>query len=297
MGLGKLFKNLYMLTQIDLTQFRGVNVQNIYSHMNAMMDNVVYELPEHLQAISKPKIKDFDSTIDALLNSRASFCRFGDGELLLISGSGIGFQKADPALATRLSDILTSERDDIFIGINYQYYYADLSNFLDYGKFVYRTRIHEIRSCLNALLVPGKQYYAAGVTSAYVIYKDYDFESHFYKLRTLWCDKDIVVICGDRVFKEIEYSIFDNSGSIEFQYAPTMNAFDSYDSIVGAAKNHSKDKLVVCILGPTAKVLAYDLAMCGYRALDLGHIAKDYDAYMKCMPKNKKTIGDFFKPD
>lgn len=32
-------------------------------------------------------------------------------------------------------------------------------------------------------------------------------------------------------------------------------------------------------------------------AWDVGHLAKDYDAYMRHIEKNKKNIDKFFRPD
>ena len=54
---------------------------------------------------------------------------------------------------------------------------------------------------------------------------------------------------------------------------------------------------MILILGPTATVLSYDLNNLGYRALDLGHIAKDYDAFCKKLNKDSNTISGFFAPD
>lgn len=50
------------------------------------------------------------------------------------------------------------------------------------------------------------------------------------------------------------------------------------------AKKIDKNRIICIILGPTATVLAYDLAKEGYQALDLGHIVKAYNFY--------KTNGD-----
>ena len=49
--------------------------------------------------------------------------------------------------------------------------------------------------------------------------------------------------------------------------------------------------------GPTAKVLVSYLTFLGYRALDLGHIAKDYDWYKKQIPHNQNNCDKFFSPD
>ncbi len=32
-------------------------------------------------------------------------------------------------------------------------------------------------------------------------------------------------------------------------------------------------------------------------AWDIGHLAKDYDAYMRGIDKNEENIVEFFKPD
>ena len=59
-----------------------------------------------------------------------------------------------------------------------------------------------------------------------------------------------------------------------------------------------KNKVFICILGPTAKVLTYDLAMHGWQALDLGHIAKSYDWFMQNKTiDDMKSAMDFFSPD
>ena len=58
-----------------------------------------------------------------------------------------------------------------------------------------------------------------------------------------------------------------------------------------------KEKLVIAILGPTATLLAWDLSQCGYQALDFGHIAKDYNSFMKKDPQNIENIQKFFDKD
>lgn len=46
-------------------------------------------------------------------------------------------------------------------------------------------------------------------------------------------------------------------------------------------KGYDKDFIHILMCGPTAKVLVVDLTDMGFRALDLGHLAKDYDWYYK----------------
>lgn len=75
------------------------------------------------------------------------------------------------------------------------------------------------------------------------------------------------------------------------------NAFAVYNELLEKLKKYDKDKLIILILGQTATVLAYDLANLGYRALDLGHIAKDYDYFIKNIERNQINAVKFFSAD
>lgn len=150
---------------------------------------------------------------------------------------------------------------------------------------------------LKNLLDMSKTYIPTEITQMYMHFADYDFTQYFEKLKNIWKDKDIVIVCGDRVFNNIEKNIFDCASSVEYVYCPTTNAFSQYDEILNNLKKINNSKLIIMILGPTATVLAYDLNNLGYRALDFGHIAKDYDAYCKKLVKDYKNIAKFFGAD
>ena len=47
------------------------------------------------------------------------------------------------------------------------------------------------------------------------------------------------------------------------------------------ADNISKETLIIISLGPTATVLAYDLSLMGYQAIDIGHIDNEYEWYLR----------------
>ena len=62
-----------------------------------------------------PAVKNTKDTIEAIIDRKLSVSRFGDGELMIINGSGWGFQKYNPHLATRLKEILKSDEARIAI--------------------------------------------------------------------------------------------------------------------------------------------------------------------------------------
>lgn len=259
-----------------------------------LIDEMKYELADELKTLPIPKIKTVDETLDALIAQKVSFCRFGDGEINLINGRDIPFQKSSSTLQKRLIEVLTCQDDDLFIGIPRVCFYSK-QNILPLSRHFWRKKGKRFRDAILPYLDMKQQYYDAGTTLAYS-YIEYDFDNYFSKLRSLWQNRDIVVICGQTVFDKIEHNIFDNAKSLEYQYAPSMNAFESYADIYQKALQIAKDKLIIAILGPTAKCLCYDLHKAGYQALDLGHVAKSYDLFKKNIPLSQ-TYNQFYKPD
>ena len=64
-----------------------------------------------------PTVLDDHATIDAILDGRRSFARFGDGEYRLVTGKGTKTQLADPALTVRLRQILLKPDPLVLVGI------------------------------------------------------------------------------------------------------------------------------------------------------------------------------------
>lgn len=244
-----------------------------------------------------PAIKSVDDTIDAIEKSSASFVRFGDGELQIINGFDIPFQKASQELSSRLKEVLSSNNKNIFIGIP-RFIYHNKENLIDISKKFWRKNGKNFRGTIKKYINNNQQYYAAETTIAFNAYKDFDKQAYFEKIKQIWKNKEIVIVCGKSVFDKIDNNIFECAKSIEYQYAPALNAFEDYNNIIKTAQKVDKSKIIIAILGPTAKVLCYDLAKQGYQTLDLGHIAKSYDWFIKNKNTNNMVDAvDFFNPD
>ena len=76
-------------------------------------------------------------------------------------------------------------------------------------------------------------------------------------------------------------NLLNNANSIKRIICPAENAFEKYDEILAAVKNHEKSKLILLALGPTATVLAYDLSRIGYQAVDIGNVDIEYEWFLK----------------
>ena len=130
-----------------------------------------------------------------------------------------------------------------------------------------------------------------------MFYQNMDFDTYFEKLRQIWNKKDVLIVACKELVNTIKYNIFDNANKTDYFFAPNKNAFSKYDEIYKGIKNYSNKTLVILMLGPTAKVLADDLSKDGYRALDLGHLMKDYDWYKKGMNRDFEGINNYMSMD
>lgn len=66
-----------------------------------------------------PQVASIDETIRKIIDDRCSVSRFGDGEVLLTSPEKeIRFQKGDPLLAKRLTEVLQSHEEGHIVCIS-----------------------------------------------------------------------------------------------------------------------------------------------------------------------------------
>ena len=73
---------------------------------------------------NKLKVLDRYETIDLLLEQPKCLCRFGDGEVELMQGNSIVFQKYDKDLADGLKNILTNNIQNLYVGVGYTMFHS-----------------------------------------------------------------------------------------------------------------------------------------------------------------------------
>lgn len=243
----------------------------------------------------KIQILTTGETLRLLEKEKVSFLRYGDGEIAIMMGNSIPFQEFNPKLARRLRKILRTETERLKIGIPYYYTHPikNLNPFVaSFAKSLTTQRRFLRRNCNKDTV-----YIDTCITQVYQTYEKYNFEQYYKHMQNLLKGREITLICGEGVLDRLEYKAYSVCKSIDFITAPSINAFEKYDSLLRAALRTDKEKLVCIVLGPTAKVLAWDLHKRGYQAWDMGHYFKDYDAYRKKKPQTESEIVQFYKPD
>lgn len=249
--------------------------------------NMKYEILDkrNQEAVSYPIIRSSEEAIEEILQNKKSLVRFGDGEFATMEGQiRAKFQtEVDQKLAGRLYQVLRNQEEGVITAIADNY--GNLDEYTVNSQREIRAYMApEVRESHMRLLLPGKVYYNAYLSRPYAMYADKEPEKireKFSRLRCLWEKRDCVFIEGEKTRMGVGNDLFDNAKSIVRILAPAQNAFRVYEELFAAAKQCKKDMLFLLALGPTATVLAYDLAMEGYQALDIGHLDLEYEWYLK----------------
>jgi hypothetical protein len=74
----------------------------------------------------------------------------------------------------------------------------------------------------------------------------------------------------------MDQRFFGNIREKAFIDIPPENAWSEYDRILADARRLPRDYMFLIAAGPTATILAFDLAIDGYQALDIGHLPNCY---------------------
>lgn len=237
--------------------------------------NCTYE-QQPLKDVVIPSVKTSRVTLDELINTNKSIVRYGDGEFNLIFGEDLPFQSYSKELALRIKEILVSNDENIMVSIPNMFESLDCYN--DTERFFWRKYVVLHRNKLYDVLDMNKVYFDTEVTRPYMGVKDKSICPEFFEdFKKVWKDKDIVIVEGAGSRLGVGNDLFDAAKSIQRILCPSRDAFDKYEEILDACKTQPKNKMFILALGPTATVLAYDLAKIGYRALDIGHLDIEYE--------------------
>lgn len=225
-------------------------------------------------------------TVRYVLDNRCSVCRYGDGEMDMITSLHVGydesrksqFQPYDRQLAIRLEEVLrrgSSDTPAVLVCIPYVWRHPGLLVSKS-SLFVRRSVVLNCRAILGALR-PGVVYGDAYFTRFYIDFKDKDKADYVRFCRQIWEGRDVCLIEGEQSRLGVGNDLFANARRVERILCPAVGAFARYDEILASACRADASRLFLLALGQTATVLAYDLAHTGRQAIDIGHIDVEYE--------------------
>lgn len=226
-----------------------------------------------------PPMKSGEELLETLIATGKSLSRFGDGEFQLMQNKERPwFQSPDELLAERLNEVFYTTKEDVLIAIPgilgdlRTYKEGDAANIRHYLQ-------GEVREELLKIVGKERTYYDAYVTRPYLMYKDPEHGKKIFDLfKKLWDNKHVLLVEGEYMRSGVGNDLFGGVESIKRIICPSRNAFSFYDSIVETVKQNLEGiDLILCALGPTATVMAYDLADTGVQTVDLGQIDNEYE--------------------
>ncbi len=234
-------------------------------------------------------------SIQYIIDHKCSVSRYGDGEIVMLLGGGYpGYQDADENLARHLKHVLLAkDAPNHIIGLPLPLKTTkelrwSSKEFWDYFTMRKGKKIIPFIS-------PERQYIDTQLSRFYIIYDD---KSHCRKqidlLKTIWNNRDVVIVEGNQSRTGIGNDLYNNAKSIKRIVGYATDAFSHYDEMLKAVvANVTKDKLILLSYGPTATILAYDLAKLGYQAIDLGHLDIEYEWFKMGAISNVAIRGKF----
>lgn len=225
------------------------------------------------------KVKPIDESLDFILTHRASVARFGDGEMDIIAGHSIPYQDYDERLAGQLREIMGQESSEDFL--------VCLSDVFE-GRGRYNTNFSffwnghlERFAHLYEEICQAPWYGSTFISRPYIDLEDKSpAATSFAKLKQIWEGQDVLIVEGETSRSGVGNDLFVQAKSVSRIICPSRNAYAHYDQIASAIRQQGKDKLVLLMLGPTAKVLSYNLAKEGFWTIDLGHIDSEYEWFL-----------------
>jgi glycosyltransferase family protein len=280
-----LFKNIENFGKYDIKEL---------ALREAWHKNIAYEVADKIekQAIRLPRVRNRFETLTTVVETQRSITRFGDGEFNLAMGRSIPFQTASPILSERLKEILRSDDERVHVCI--ADVFGSLDQYIDTTQTFWRKFHAQYRDEIYALLDMDKQYLDTHISRPYIDYRDRSHTAaHYEGLKKLWDGLDVVIVEGEQTQMGSGNDLLGNARSIKRIMVPSRNAFDQYSHILDTVSKETKEALYLLCIGPTATVLAYDMARLGYYALDIGHLDAEYEWFLSGTEKRVNIAGKF----
>ncbi|HEU3339852.1 SP_1767 family glycosyltransferase [Streptococcus pneumoniae] len=241
---------------------------------------------ETLGEPEKPiKVIGIDQTLDYVIKNKSSLVRFGDGEVNLMWGLPIPYQNHDLELANQLKHIVGLDSDEKLV-VCLPDAFDDRFVFTWWATPFWKEHMNVYMDFYKELC-KGSWYGSTFISRPYIDYEDKSkAKGQFEKLKSIWENRDILIVEGITSRSGVGNDLFDKVKSVKRIICPSHNAYSVVDNIQEEIMKHAEGRLILCMLGPTAKVLSYNLCQMGYQVLDVGHIDSEYE-WMKMGAKTK----------
>lgn len=257
-------------------------------------------LPKYVRAYFKnsktqfPELKMYsdEETIELIVGNKKSLSRFGDGEFMWMCGEHLNFfQTYSEQFAQDLRDAFQSKNENLLVGIPRGI--IDTTGCNLYAKMHWQIVKSGFWSRLLKFADLDKVYCNASISRPYIDYCDREYSSKIFDLlKTIWDEKDIVIVEGEKTKLGMGNDLLDNSKSIRRIICPAQDAYNKIEDIKSSIrKNVEQGTIILGALGPTSSILAAQLVEEGYQFIDIGHIDIEYMWFRKNAILREPILG------
>ena len=267
----------------------GNNGQRLYSseHPERMLADLQKLINKDMlgKQLDPIQVKGIDETLDYIIENKSSLVRFGDGEINMLAGHSIPYQDYDEELVSTMRDIIGQEsRKELVVCLPDAF--TDRFRFTYWAIPFWKDHMDHYMDFYRELC-SDSWYGSTFVSRPYIDFEDKSqAKAQFEKLKSIWKNRDLLIVEGATSRSGVGNDLFDEANSIKRIICPSHSAFSRVHEIEEEIEKHAAGRLILCMLGPTAKVLAYHLSRKGHQVLDIGHIDSEYE-WMKMGAKTK----------
>ena len=245
------------------------------------------------------RIMNYTKTIKYIKKHNCCIARYGDGEFdHILDLKDEGFQVRSKELTSALSDVLRNKDKRLLLCIPRCFNtIKDCNNhsgtfWIEWGK-----RDNHHKQIIDLIRAHSGKFYRFGdsqITRPYIDWKtDKRAKKTFPLLKSLWENKDIIIVEGEQTRLGVGNDLFDGAKTVKRILAPAIGAFEKKAEIKQAILDNYNGELIIMALGPTATVLAAEFAVMDIQALDIGNVDIEYEWFLRGAKDRVAIPGKF----
>lgn len=218
-------------------------------------------------------IMSIEETINYIINHKISVSRLGDGEELL--HNMLGEKCKYEELGEKLRKICAqgSNKNCLVCINNFDADSVEVPLF-HRKAFAYYWGIMVPPAKLQKIKFDQNSKYGDAFAFAFY-FKDDDtfqtFEKKKNHIKQIWKGRKVLFVVNKDSLVTSDNDVFNNIKQKDFVFGPSHNAYSEYTKIKNEIlEKFDKDWLIYIEMGACASVLAYELSLLGYQALDMG---------------------------
>ena len=254
-------------------------IAQIKQSVKKVLASVIYQIYHNCLPV-KIRVHSVDETLDELLTTDKSMVRFGDGEIVVLSGKNIYFQAASPEISAGLKRIIQYEHEGLMVTL--PDIFDSLEIYIPSSRAFWKDHLLFFRRVYYRYCNPQKYYYNTSVSRCYLTLADQSESGKWFeKFRQVFRDKRLVLVEGSTAHNGVGNNLFSEAACVQRIVCPPRNAYAVRDRILEECLKFERDRLFLFALGVTAKALVEEMFLKGYRVIDIGNLDMEYEWYLR----------------